>query len=859
MTYKKQFTLLALSILCILLTNITINGETISFKESMKLQTNDQVENIDTTSFTPIDFAYEQSIPLAADETIVYTGEELKSAIQRIDGVTTIYLGANITLPSTGIAVSPQKNSFIINGTNPFTGVRHTLSEANVNTLPSTIYVTSNTLGNSQIELCNLDIKGQSYYGSVSVAQNIANVKVTYTNVYYEGPQLIYNPAGILQIDNSTIIQNASAYYSSTQEIGEVNKVEFYGEVHIQHHPDSTNGLFIFTNLNQRMIVKENANVIIESDHFFEAATTYALQYIGETNSNLKFTSLLGGQKRIFSPASVTLDQSALTLQVNAPLSSHVFATNATHLTNNSSLNLYVNSNITTQSVYQRGPFQIVNSQINYILAHHASSDNYIFNMDTPSFINSQFTIDVQGNISSNANSFIDSYGINLDNSHLNIKAMNNSGRFINAANGGSIQLVNKSQVNLYCNELNSSTNLVNVSSKLQIQEHSSFIVQVRTVTMASSNNLISTPSLSVDDDATFHVIVENGKLQNLIQLQGSFTIHNPKSFLLYASPNLTRFFYSTSNINYSLNGSQINQWNSLQYDYASSGGFNHIPTYTYRKNDSTINFNIGGVIGAGMGTTSVTSTNYNVAIDLESASPTSSFSFDTTKTKILSIGRLEGTLQPLVEKMTFVLGTTLPNTNLKLDYYKQNDTTISTLSNVADDEGNFDFTTQPLQQKDVVLHLNIPFLFSTITQSVESRNQLEFTNIPQPISFGNNPIPKEQTIYQRVLPTWSIEISDHRTTGVNWQLLAKVDSPFMPTNQNLPPLSAQLVYIDENNHETTLSSTPILIASQIGGNSNTHISWNENKGILLKVDPGNIYSNTNYQTTIEWILQDAP
>ena len=68
------------------------------------------------------------------------------------------------------------------------------------------------------------------------------------------------------------------------------------------------------------------------------------------------------------------------------------------------------------------------------------------------------------------------------------------------------------------------------------------------------------------------------------------------------------------------------------------------------------------------------------------------------------------------------------------------------------------------------------------------------------------------------------------------------------------------LVFVDKNGRETPLSAAPLTVHHQSKPPAGTsEITWNTDEGILLRINPGAVYSGATYTTTIQWTLVDAP
>ncbi|WP_159633376.1 WxL domain-containing protein [Erysipelothrix anatis] len=201
---------------------------------------------------------------LQAHEKIVSNYSELKRLIeaQGIEGAnryTTYYLSADMNALSGGIKV-PNNYSFIVDGTNPETGVRHTFHEYRSASYSDTIHYTANGNGNERaMTFRNITIEGQNYYGTLSSIYQ--NSLITYDNVEYYGPQITHNVNGKVHIHNSDIyIIRGRA--SAAHEVMEATTAEFTGQTYLI--VDST--LNEFLNVTGSITFKKDSTTTISSN-----------------------------------------------------------------------------------------------------------------------------------------------------------------------------------------------------------------------------------------------------------------------------------------------------------------------------------------------------------------------------------------------------------------------------------------------------------------------------------------------------------------------------------------------------------------------------------------------------------------
>lgn len=169
---------------------------------------------------------------------VVNNAAELAAAVGNAD-VDYIYLGDNIALTS-GITIPPGKKSLVFDGT--YGGVTHRFTDMNSLSLFDTLAVRE--ASSISLTFQNMNMTGRNYYGIPCIYESsTSGVSVTYRNITYTGPQLVYNPMGLTHFEgcNITILQ------PNAQEVGEVCRVEFAGKNTISHTTsDATKAVFWF-------------------------------------------------------------------------------------------------------------------------------------------------------------------------------------------------------------------------------------------------------------------------------------------------------------------------------------------------------------------------------------------------------------------------------------------------------------------------------------------------------------------------------------------------------------------------------------------------------------------------------------
>lgn len=325
-----------------------------------------------------------------------------------------------------------------------------------------------------------------------------------------------------------------------------------------------------------------------------------------------------------------------------------------------------------------------------------------------------------------------------------------------------------------------------------------------------------------------------------------SFNLNNPSSVVLYNRP--ANAIHVTATIPFSLNVSQYNRWMSLE-PFVSAGDIHDIPTYSWYKIENTSNLIISGNIT----TASTTNLTTNLTPTEESELPALS-NFLINQTKVLSFGRPSLTINPITDLVTEISGMTTPNADVKIsydgnDYYVQ-----------SDSAGAYTYIyTVPLPigtEISFVSNLANSFLYRFRTVEViypgdlaikSSTSQVEFTTTP----FQTSPDP---TLCNRITPL-KVVVEDNRITPTVWRLYAFINEPL--TNEDGRVLTDGIVFVDDLDNLTVLSSSPTLVYTSDGVTTgDIEVEWQSDEGILLQLNIVPIVAKTTYRTNINWLLE---
>ena len=144
------------------------------------------------------------------------------------------------------------------------------------------------------------------------------------------------------------------------------------------------------------------------------------------------------------------------------------------------------------------------------------------------------------------------------------------------------------------------------------------------------------------------------------------------------------------------------------------------------------------------------------------------------------------------------------------------------------------------------------------LTTVLPAAEILRIDYLPSVLDFGSISVPAETSIVERSNnEAWYIEIEDTRKASSDWSLMVSIETPLTAVVEGSSyMLNNALIFMDEGGNQTALSENQLRVASGCGNNTTR---WDDDKGILLYADPGEIFSNSAYTATLQWSLQDAP
>jgi hypothetical protein len=218
----------------------------------------------------------------AAGPTEVSSFAQLKAALED-PKVTEILLLSNINLEKKTVTINPNKASLVIDGNGK------TIFEADSLSQCYTLYLSSKK-SLRDITLKNATIIGRNYYGLITIADcsPFSDVTLTYENVTYVGPQMVWARYSNLVLRNCDITV-APGHANAQQQVAEARNVRLEGFVQVtKAQPANCASLFEIDHSGS-MTIAAGANVAIANNAGGSKTATSAFICVPTCNTNLIF------------------------------------------------------------------------------------------------------------------------------------------------------------------------------------------------------------------------------------------------------------------------------------------------------------------------------------------------------------------------------------------------------------------------------------------------------------------------------------------------------------------------------------------------------------------------------------------
>lgn len=320
--------------------------------------------------------------------------------------------------------------------------------------------------------------------------------------------------------------------------------------------------------------------------------------------------------------------------------------------------------------------------------------------------------------------------------------------------------------------------------------------------------------------------------------------LNNPEKVVLYNS--VGNVISARNNSIFDFTYNRINLFNtaiSITDDISKDT----LPTYSWYKSSELSK--VSGTFTSAK--TTVVSNNYT---EEEMKNLPSLSNFNIIDKKILSIGTFFFCINPITEKDTTISGMTRANASILIEYEDS-----SVVVN-ADENGDFSYSYSIPLPVGTVITFTCKYyedlLYYTKQVEVVYNGELLLDSATKSFQFDTYAINKNPVICPR-LTNLSVRVIDSRINSSDWKLYAAINHE-MESDYGIV-LSDSLVFVDESGDIKSLSDTPTLVytgKNNGGSTTTTDITWEENKGILLRLnDP--LENNVKYSAQIIWTIEE--
>lgn len=351
---------------------------------------------------------------------------------------------------------------------------------------------------------------------------------------------------------------------------------------------------------------------------------------------------------------------------------------------------------------------------------------------------------------------------------------------------------------------------------------------------------------ITINEQATLEIInnypnISTSNYNISFQNKDSFlTINNPKKIMLYNTT--ANIINTTTSIPFQFTFNRTNLFtNAISIEQSITK--NTLPTYSwYKKELSTIKGTFNNT------TTTISETNYTEE-ELQTLPALSNFIFQTKKA--FTIGDFKVNMNPITDTDTTIEGTTEPLASLLIEYENNEITTI------ADETGKFSHNLEEPLPIGTIITINAKqnneLIYHTKQVQIIYPGELNIESATKKIPFKLTPIKTNPIICPRK-DELKVVVKDSRITKTNWKLYAQINNDL--TSSSDKTLKDSLIFIDQNNNITTMTQEKILIYQNTQDEETTTITWDDDKGILLKLTEP-LINNMEYESIITWTLEE--
>lgn len=322
------------------------------------------------------------------------------------------------------------------------------------------------------------------------------------------------------------------------------------------------------------------------------------------------------------------------------------------------------------------------------------------------------------------------------------------------------------------------------------------------------------------------------------------FILNNPYKVVLYNEKG--NIIYTSTSIPFEFNFNRINLFSNV-ISINDKISVDTLPTYAWYK-DSEISSIKGVFTNSGV---TISSNNYT-SEELAKLPDLKNFIF--ANKRILSVGDFKLQLSALTDESLEMKGITEPDSSILIRY---NDVSVVV---EADSSGAFSYsydTVLPIGTDiSFVVKKNNDLIYHTKNIQIVYAGELLLDDASKIVSFNFSPIKVDPILCPRS-DELVVTVTDSRVISSDWKLYASINNDL--TSATGVILKDALVFVDSDGKITTLSSSPTLVYTgkdNEGTTKITNVTWDEDKGILLKVSEA-LINGMEYDAIITWSLEE--
>lgn len=795
--------------------------------------------------------------------------EDLRSAIQSTKVFDRIVLEGDITIPamwfpsSSGITIPKERTSFVIDGN----GYQIIDSKDNgASSQYRSIRMSKNNNPDFTLEIRNTTIVGNGNYGIVNMSDSVIGATVKFTNVRYTGPQMVTNRNGSVVFENVNIHSEQSGYREQSQEIGELTSVIFRGDNTITFNRNAPFGIFQFNGSNPRTLLDDDASLVISTNRYYfsygSGWQSSIQNYTGNPGSRFELHAWGVTGYELFEANNFNLNNSVFKVSIAGEQKHHIMTINDDISIYNQS-QMEITNNGQKSSAVTQYPYvdqkknngqkvNIKNSTLRYVSTTEVPS--VLFNLGDTSLEN--VFVDFQINntyLIPDGGALINVKTLKMSNSTLSVKE-NYAASSIIVTEPLGFRFEANNNIDVHA-ATSMSNYMLDTKSPIIVGQGSRININIATINN-SDFSYITTPKLQVTG-GELRLISDAGEIDSFISngTQDTSLEVDTEALALFFSRGGYRAFAShqSPRFDYSFTGQQINQWKTSELTYSDF----KLSETLYRsfhqdKYENTLN-----IFGSRKYGSYTTATNHDANTD--STNP-QLFSLDSSDARIMAIGSLDLMNTQATERDTVLSGKVSKPSDVCVTYalYDAISETETKCTRTLD-SGDYSIDVKRLSHENYTVIAKSKFLKITRDEKpLPWIGELQIVKLPKTMAFGTQKIPNQMTLYNREESRWEIEIFDNRFLQPKWELYASI-SALSPANASRPAINDSFVYVGDDNSISRLQTHVPYMIARSGLEEQESIVWASSQGILLQLDASNLYSDTQYNATIEWTLQTTP